>query len=101
MTRQFVIRDEVGTDLSSRHTAAALRREVLSAAALGSVTLDLEGVRTLSDSFADELFAVIVASKGEDWFKRSIRVTDLAPQVRRSILEAVRDRLNSQATPSP
>ncbi|MFG0332188.1 MAG: STAS-like domain-containing protein [Maioricimonas sp. JB049] len=101
MTRRFVIKDELGTDLSSRHSAAALRRAVLSAAECEPVAIDLEGVRTLSDSFADEFFAVIVAEKGEDWFRRSIHVTGLAPQVRRSILEAVRDRLNSQPAQTP
>ena len=59
------IASHLGTDLSSRARAAQFRAEVLSAVGRdGRVVLDFSSVRTLSDSFADELFAVLVDQQG-------------------------------------
>ena len=87
------ISSHLGTDLSSRARAAQFRAEVLSAVARdGRVVLDFSSVRTLSDSFSDELFAVLVDQQGEEWFKRSVHLVGLDGSVRISILEAVLSR---------
>jgi hypothetical protein len=86
---------EYGHHLSSRSRANELRCEVLASFANGnqSVTIDLAGVVTLSDSFADELFAVIVAEQGENWFRKHIHVINASEPVRESILQTVQYRL--------
>jgi hypothetical protein len=52
--------DEHGTVLAGRGQAAAIRGAIEEAARRGEeVVVDLEGVETVSPSFADELFAKI------------------------------------------
>ena len=94
-TRTYILVGELGSDLSSRARASALRARVVSAVEGGCqhVHVDLQGVRTISSSFADELFAVIVAAKGEEWFKAHIKVVNVSVSLRRTILEAIEDRL--------
>jgi len=94
MTPIIEIATAYGTDLSSRHRAAELRRGVLtqSDAGIEPLTLDFAGVRSLSESFADEAFAVIVAERGEAWFREHLRLVNLSASVRLSILEAVFER---------
>lgn len=87
----FLIR-ELGTDVSSRTRAAALRHAVFEAARTERVTLDFAEVRTVSDSFADELLAVLVAEHGEDWFRDHLALVNLAPAIRSTILEAIAER---------
>lgn len=58
-----------------------------------SVVVDLQGVLTLSNSFADEFFAVLVQDKGSKWFRERILVINALPSVRESILIAVKNRL--------
>ncbi len=88
------IADECGSDLSSRHVASALRKRVVALSADGRVTLNFEGVRTLSDSFADELCAVLVQERGKEWFKKNVCITNISVVIRQTILEAVQHRLN-------
>ena len=78
---------EYGTDLSSRRRAATLRREIT-----GQTVVNFADVRTISDSFADELFAVLVAERGEDWFKANVRVVNLPAHIRETILRAIQSR---------
>jgi len=85
-----------GTDLSSRHRASELRREIVQRIKSGeSVRIDVGGVRTLSDSFADELFAVITVEHGVDWFRDNVSVENATPAIRQTILEAIHERLSS------
>lgn len=88
---------EYGTDLSSRFKASGLRRQIESSADLLPVVLDFEGVYTMSESFADELIGLLVASRGHDWFRENVRVCNMAPEVRLSVLKAVRTRLERHA----
>jgi anti-anti-sigma regulatory factor len=83
-----------GTDLSSRQRAAALRLDITAHTATGinPVTLDFAGVRSVSESFADEAIAVLVAENGEAWFRQHVRLVNLSPSVRLSVLEAVDER---------
>ncbi len=98
MTPFVRIATEFGTDLSSRQCAAELRVGITAqtAAGISPVTLDFEGVRTLSDSFADDAIAVLVADHGADWFKQNVRLVNLSPSVRLSVLEAVHERCGNK-----
>lgn len=97
MTTVFRIADDYGTDLSSRYRAAGLRQQVIDSAHNGqAVHIDFAGVRTLSDSFADELFGILVLERGDEWFREKISVLNLSPPIRTTILEAVADRLESR-----
>lgn len=78
---------ELGVYLSSRDVASSFRARVLG---LGSVvTLDFSNVLSLSDSFADEFFAVIVEERGFDWFAQHLKVTGLSASARETILRSV------------
>jgi anti-anti-sigma regulatory factor len=93
----FVIElKSLGRDLSSRHEAAGIRRNILERVSQGERTvLDFSDVRTLSDSFADELIAVLVQEEGETWFRENVTATNLTPAVRRTILMTVARRTES------
>ena len=95
-TYRFQIAHDYGTDLSSRHRAAQLRNTIVEASSHSGATceVDFAGVRTLSDSFADEVFAVLVAEHGEDWFREHVAVVNLPPRIRTTILETIADRLS-------
>ena len=94
MTTEFKLATRLGTDLSSRHLGAELREEASRAIAAGEIaTFDFEGVRTVSDSFADELLATLVEEHGHEWFRLNVRLKNLSKCVRTSILEAVSNRL--------
>jgi hypothetical protein len=87
---------EFGTDLSSRHRASELRVLVecrLASGDIDRVAIDLSNVRTVSHSFADELFAVLVIDHGEQWFKEHVAVAAPSAPVRQTILEAIQLRL--------
>lgn len=93
-SRTFLIVEEAGTDLSSRSRAAALRAKLLKEIDDSrSIVLDFSNVRTVSHSFADELFAVLVATHGEEWFRTWFTLRGLGQDVRATILEAVSERL--------
>jgi anti-anti-sigma regulatory factor len=85
---------EQGEYLSSRHVASSLRERILRAG--GPVVVDLSGVESLSDSFADELFAVLVQDHGHDWFAATVSVIGLSQPIRQTILRAVHLRCESQ-----
>jgi hypothetical protein len=89
------LREKLGTDLSSRRRAAGFRNEIISLIQIGrtTVTLNLDGVCTVSESFADELFGILVKQNGEDWFREHIVLQATSPDVRYSILSAVERRI--------
>lgn len=84
-----------GTDVSSRVSAARLREEILRSDL--PATIDFSRVETVSDSFADELIAVLVERQGKEWFREHIRIVGLAPIDRASVLEVVRRRTSLAA----
>lgn len=92
---------EYGTDLSSRHKAVECRLRILDAAAESQerVEINMTDVRTLSDSFADELFGILVVEQGDDWFKRHVLVSHLPQGLRWTILNAIQTRLNRSSQP--
>lgn len=89
-----------GTGLSSRQRAADLRAFALKQTeAAGVVAFDFTDVRVVSESFADELLAVLVEQYGEEWFREHIRVLNPSRTVRFSILEAIDLRCRHQSSP--
>jgi hypothetical protein len=95
-TYKIQIAEQYGTDLSNRYRAAQLRGEIASASSSEVLfEIDLARVRTISDSFADELFAVLVVEQGEEWFKQRVRVTNVTDEVRRTILSAIYERISA------
>lgn len=96
MTHRIIPR-ESGTDLSGRATARALRARVVSLAASGArIELDFSGVRSIADSFLDELCAVLIASRGEDWFRDHVRVTNIDSDTRADLSAVIARRPKSE-----
>lgn len=90
------------TDLASRHAAARVRVPVEAhALAGGLVTIDLGKVLSLSESYADELFGVLVARHGLEWFAEHIALAGASPIVFRAIALAIRHRLEAAAPDTP
>jgi hypothetical protein len=85
---------EFGTDLSSRTRANHLRQRIAAAIDSGCapVTVDFSGVRTISTSFADEVFAVLIQERGEDWFTASIHIAASPEHITHAILNAIAAR---------
>jgi len=90
------------TDLASRQAAARFRA-VVEARALASdrVAIDLSAVLSLSESYADELFGVLVARHGLEWFAGHVSVHGAKSAVFRSIANAIRYRLEVVAPGKP
>ena len=84
-----------GSDLSGRAAGSIVRERIVAALACGSVRVIVEcaGIRTLSESFTDEVFGVLVAEHGKPWFKAHIGVSGLTQSTRAAILGAVAERL--------
>jgi uncharacterized protein DUF4325 len=63
----FKLADIYGSVLAGRQPAIEIREEVERLVRAGeTVTVDLEGVATMSPSFADELFGKLAANVGTD-----------------------------------
>jgi anti-anti-sigma regulatory factor len=88
---------DLGTDLSSRTSARKLRNALVDQVEHEgrTVVLDFSGVRSVSHSFADELLAVLIQSRGEAWFRRFVRVQNHEPYIRLTLLDAIDRRLNA------
>ena len=94
MNIEFKLATRLGTDLSSRHLGAELREEASRVFADGGIAVfNFDSVRSVSDSFADELLATLAEAHGDEWFRQHVRLTNLSKAVRTSILEAVANRL--------
>lgn len=79
---------EYGSCLSSRWTGAKIRTRIN----IGNYEIDFTDVYSVSHSFADECFAVLVQDKGEEWFAKNIKLINLEYSVRYSILDAISQR---------
>jgi len=91
---------EFGRDLASRQRARKIREQIVHEVGADNVrlTFDFSDVRTLSDSFSDELFAVWVQMYGIEWFKKSVILTNLSLEMKQSIVSVIQNRLESKAT---
>jgi STAS-like domain of unknown function (DUF4325) len=94
--RQYTISE---TDLGSRTSAARFRSVIERDLTEGSsVVIDLGAVISASDSWADELFGVLVARLGLERFIDRVKIRGGSPPVMRTIADVVRDRLNQGAS---
>lgn len=90
------------TDLGSRHAAAKFRALVEKRAlADGKLVVDLGAVLSFSESYADELFGVLVARYGLKWFVEHIAIRDADPAVFHVIASAIRYRLEAKTPGDP
>ncbi len=93
MNKPYIaIADGFGSCLSSRVTARQLRKTIEES---NGGELNFKDVYSLSDSFADEFFAVLVEAHGPDWFAENVKVTGLANDVRQVVLRAIALRCES------
>ncbi len=62
------------SDLASRRAASSERKALDQAIRLGSVEVDLMNVSSISESYSDELFGVLVAQHGLDTFLKRVKI---------------------------
>lgn len=90
------------TDLASRQAGARTRALVEGHALAGErVVIQLGAVLSISESYADELFGVLAARHGLEWFANHVGFRDASPTTLRAIIEAIRSRLQSQSPGNP
>jgi len=89
-----------GPDLASRKTAAIERHKLISQTASGShLVVDLSQVISVSYSYADELFGVLVAVQGWEWFMKNVKLRGANEHVLRVTAEAINRRLKESGRP--
>jgi hypothetical protein len=88
------ISEAFGIDLSSRSRGALLRATIENSVDANTAVLDFASVRTVSNSFADEVFGVLAVRHGKEWLVKRIRITNATAGVRVAITEAIADRLS-------
>lgn len=81
------------SDLASRTSAAKLRAIFEEQLVESSATLDLSNVESVSESYADEFFGVLVEHYSLPWVFSRLNVVSARPPVIRSIRTAIRYRL--------
>ncbi len=83
-----------GPDLSSRRSAAKFREDILSHITKGNgVVLDLSGVLSISEAYADELLGVPAGLYGLQWLRENVQVQVGNDRILRTIATAVKRRL--------
>lgn len=86
----YDIKDMYGTDLSSTKLASELKDSILEEIDLGfNVEIDFKDVRSLSHGWIRNAFGSIIKTKGENFFKSHILLTNLNKSIRKSILESI------------
>lgn len=89
-----------GTDLASRKTAATVRYNVVKTVSSGYVVIvDLSAVESVSFSYADELFGVLAATQGWEWFIQNVRLVGAKEHLLRVIAEVINRRLKETGQP--
>ncbi|QTN43079.1 MULTISPECIES: STAS-like domain-containing protein [Marinobacter] len=87
-----------GCSLASRSAAVSEREKLASAISRGSVVVyDLSSVVSISSSYADELFGVLVMQFGLDKVLGSLKVVGANRGVLRVIAEAMKERTTASA----
>lgn len=91
----------LGSDLSSRKSAAIVRDHILkSVTSDAKVTVDLSTVLSISESYADEAFGVLVVANGIEWFVLNIQLSAARDSVLKTIAQVIQRRLNEANAPS-
>tara|TARA_Y100000815_G_C13330690_1_gene495842 strand:- start:1033 stop:1320 length:288 start_codon:yes stop_codon:yes gene_type:complete len=86
------------TDLASRQLGADERRRLEAVLAeQGAVQIDLGNVESISESFADELFGILVRDKGLDFVTACVKITHASESALRSIAIAMHRRSSQVA----
>lgn len=89
-TKKYTI---AGNSLASRSSALVERERLVAAIRNGSVVVyDLSSVVSISSSYADELFGVLVMQFGVDRVLDSLKIVGASPAVLRVIAEAINVR---------
>ena len=83
--------------LASRSAAARVRQLVEEQLKCGEVAIDLSGVTSVSSSYADELFGILVQRYSLGAFTRSIKLVGVSQNVLTEIATAIQYRLNRDA----
>ncbi|QIP91217.1 STAS-like domain-containing protein [Serratia fonticola] len=82
-------------DLASRNQAIPQRHKIETLLKQGSaVSLDLSGVFSISESYADEIFGVLVVKFGSDKILSQLKVKNVSPSILRSIAKVIQRRSN-------
>ncbi len=85
------------SDLSSRTLARGVRERVEHLLRQGEcVELDLSEVCSISDSYADELFAILANDFGVDVFSSKVRIRSSNDRIFRRIAKNIHTRLSTQ-----
>lgn len=83
--------------LASRTSASRFREQLSCLLGLGStVQIDLQGVETISDSFADELFGVLTQEFGANFLLDHIRVVGGSDAALYSVATAIDRRATGE-----
>ena len=83
-----------GTDLSSTKKAFELHKSILEEISLGfNVELDFKDVRSITNGWARNVIGVIAKTKGEDFIKNHILISNMSKSVRKTMLEGIEDIL--------
>ena len=89
-----------GSDLASRQSARILRVKVEQAIEMGKVAIiDLTNVISISESYADELLAVLVQQHGLEWFSEKVKLlhqSSNSDHILRSVAISIQHRLDNQ-----
>lgn len=90
----YEIKDMYGTDLSNTKKAFELHKSILEEIALGfNVELDFKDVRSITNGWARNVLGIISKTKGEDFVKNHILISNMSQGVRKTMLEGVEDIL--------
>lgn len=85
------------TDLASRSLAARERQSINEQLSASSrLVIDLKNVESISESFADELFGVLVLQRGLGYVTSHLKLINAAEHVLRSIAIAMQRRSSRQ-----
>ena len=91
----YKIKDMYGTDLSSTKKASELRQSILEEMDLGfNVELDFKDVRSINNGWARNVIGVIAKTKGEDFVKNHILLSNMSNNVRANMLEGIEQMLS-------
>lgn len=80
------------SDLASRRSAAVERKALEQALILGNIEVDLIKVNSISESYSDELFGVLVAKYGLQNFLQRVKISNAKNSILKSIATVVQRR---------
>jgi len=90
----YEIKELYGQHLSSTKKATELRQDILEQINLNfNVEVDFAGVRSISSGWSRNAFGLIVKSKGEEFFKNHILISNMSKGVRTTLLEGIEEVL--------